>query len=78
MSTVHDKNDEPIEVGDTVSTKFRGGKRAGVVKEVVLDEEEAAAKGVKHPPKVIFKDQHGHEVAHNPGTLVHGDDPKKK
>ncbi len=66
MSTVNDKNDEPIKPGDTVSTKFRGGKRAGVVKEVVLDEEDAAAKGVhvKHPPKVMFKDQHGECTAH--------------
>ncbi|CAG7853231.1 SubName: Full=Uncharacterized protein {ECO:0000313/EMBL:CCA72921.1} [Serendipita indica DSM 11827] len=70
-----DKKGEPIEVGDEVSTKIRGGKRTGVVSDIVASKEEAEAKGVKNPPKVLFEDQHGHQVAHNPQTLVHGENP---
>jgi len=39
------------------------------VDKVVMSEEEAKKENVKNPPKVIFEDQHGHHVAHNPGTL---------
>jgi len=45
---VMDKNGEQINVGDTVSSKSCGGKP-----------EDAEKKGVKHPPKVLFEDQHG-------------------
>ncbi|KAG8834614.1 hypothetical protein FRC17_008095 [Serendipita sp. 399] len=71
-----DKEGEPIEIGDEVATKMRGGKRTGVVADIVTSKEEADRKGVKNPPKVLFEDQHGHQVAHNPGTLVHGEEPK--
>lgn len=54
-----DKQGEPIHVGDTVSTRIRGGKRTGVVSDIVETSEEADQKGVKNPPKVIFEDQHG-------------------
>lgn len=68
---VYDKQGNPIEVGDEVVTKMRGGKRQGVVcihlslrdtiwswqeswkaEDIVMSEEEAKEKGVKHPPKV--------------------------
>ncbi|KFX89935.1 hypothetical protein V495_05966 [Pseudogymnoascus sp. VKM F-4514 (FW-929)] len=66
---VEDKTGNPIEEGDTVFTKIRGGKREGEADQIVLDEEEARKEQVKNPPKVLFKDQHGHAVAHNPETL---------
>lgn len=56
---VMDKNGEQINVGDTVSSKSRGGKHAGVVTDIVETPEDAEKKGVKHPPKVLFEDQHG-------------------
>jgi len=72
-----DKRDQPIQEGDKVSSHFRGGKREGVVEQIVTNEDEAAEVdsdvNVKNPPKVIFTDQHGHKVAHNPGTLSHID-----
>ncbi|KAF2266658.1 hypothetical protein CC78DRAFT_122354 [Lojkania enalia] len=71
-----DKNDqvlskqgEPIEEGDHVYTKIRGGRHEGDVENVVKTEDEAKEYGVKHPAKVLFTDQKGKEVAHNPGTL---------
>ncbi|KDR74625.1 hypothetical protein GALMADRAFT_70604 [Galerina marginata CBS 339.88] len=64
-----DKLGHEISVGDHVYTKFRGGKREGEVEEIVKTAEEAEKAGVKNPPKILFKDQHGHQVAHNPGTL---------
>ncbi|KAE9370854.1 hypothetical protein N431DRAFT_484985 [Stipitochalara longipes BDJ] len=75
---VEDKSGNPIEVGDTVFTKIRGGKREGEVDKIVMTEDEAKSEEVKNPPKVLFKDQHGHHVAHNPGTLeiVEGDEAK--
>lgn len=54
-----DKEGEPIEIGDEVATKMRGGKRTGVVADIVATQEEADRKGVKNPPKVLFEDQHG-------------------
>ncbi|KAI0706497.1 hypothetical protein C8Q76DRAFT_818918 [Earliella scabrosa] len=73
---VQDKEGRPIEVGDTVGTKFRGGKREGQVEAVLENERDVqdhASDGVsiKNPPKVVFTDQHGHRVSHNPGTLSH-------
>ncbi|PMD25890.1 hypothetical protein NA56DRAFT_564232 [Hyaloscypha hepaticicola] len=75
---VEDKKGNPIEVGDTVYTKIRGGKRVGEVDKVVMSETEAKREDVKNSPKVLFQDQHGHHVAHNPGTLevVEGKDEK--
>jgi hypothetical protein len=49
---VKDKDGEPIEVGDTVWTKFRGGKREGEVDKIVTTKEEAQEESVKNPPKV--------------------------
>ncbi|TPX09582.1 uncharacterized protein E0L32_009183 [Thyridium curvatum] len=71
MPTVKDQDSKPIKEGDTVWTKIRGGKREGEVERVVTSEEEAKSEGVKNPPKVLFTDQHGHDVAHNPETLQH-------
>ncbi|KAK6992940.1 hypothetical protein R3P38DRAFT_3078418 [Favolaschia claudopus] len=67
--SILDKNNEGIHEGDEVWTKFRGGKREGVVDKIVTTQSEAEDAGVKNPPKVLFTDQHGHDVAHNPGTL---------
>ncbi|KAI9694308.1 MAG: hypothetical protein M1820_009032 [Bogoriella megaspora] len=66
---VHSKEGEPIEEGDHVYTKIRGGRREGDVDKVVISEEEAKEEGVKNPPKVLFTDQKGKDVAHNPETL---------
>ncbi|KFY35139.1 hypothetical protein V494_06179 [Pseudogymnoascus sp. VKM F-4513 (FW-928)] len=66
---VEDKTGTPIEVGDTVFTKIRGGKREGEADKIALDEKDAKKEQVKNPPKVLFQDQHGHNVAHNPETL---------
>ncbi|KAF8638974.1 hypothetical protein AX17_001806 [Amanita inopinata Kibby_2008] len=74
-SEVHDRHGRPIHIGDIVSSRARGGKQCGKVTNIVLTEEEAQEKGVKHPPKVIFVDQHGHSITHNPGVLVHGENP---
>jgi hypothetical protein len=54
-----DKEGKPIKIGDQVATKMRGGKRTGVVSDIVTTQEEADKKGVKNPPKVLFEDQHG-------------------
>ncbi|RPB19595.1 hypothetical protein L211DRAFT_814173 [Terfezia boudieri ATCC MYA-4762] len=67
---VRDKTGSPIHPGDHVETKYRGGKREGKVEKIVLSKEEAGKEGVKNPPKVIYHDQHGHRVAHNPQTLT--------
>ncbi|KAK1766535.1 hypothetical protein QBC33DRAFT_103600 [Phialemonium atrogriseum] len=72
-SNIKDKNSEPINEGDHVWTKIRGGRHEGDVQKIVTTEAEAKKEGVKHPPKVLFTDQHGHNVAHNPGTLQHKD-----
>ncbi|CAG8609741.1 12573_t:CDS:2 [Cetraspora pellucida] len=62
--------EKDIQPGDYVSTPFRGGTRQGYTKKIVKTNEEAKENPiVKRPPKVIFDDQHGHEVAHNPSTL---------
>ncbi|TRM59600.1 hypothetical protein BD626DRAFT_408881, partial [Schizophyllum amplum] len=75
-SQVKDKNGEPIHVGDTVASKARGGRQYGEVTDVVTTKEEADEVGAKNPPKVLYEDQHGHTVSHNPGTVVHGTEPK--
>ncbi|KAJ9165164.1 hypothetical protein NKR19_g671 [Coniochaeta hoffmannii] len=68
---VKDKNGEPIKEGDGVFTKIRGGTHTGTVEKIVTTKEEAEKEGVKNPPKVLYTDQHGHHVNHNPGTLQH-------
>lgn len=52
-----DKLGKPIHAGDQVWTRFRGGKREGVA-------QKADEKG-----RIIYEDQHGHEVAHYGETL---------
>lgn len=90
---VKDKQGQPIQEGDNVWTRARGGKREGTVEKVVTSKSEADEEGVKNPPKVrfphlfgstkmltkqvLFTDQHGHHVAHNPGTLKHGNGESK-
>ncbi|KAF2256363.1 hypothetical protein BU26DRAFT_445100 [Trematosphaeria pertusa] len=63
------KQGEPIQEGDHVYTKIRGGRHEGDVEKIVTTKEEADQEGVKNPPKVLFTDQRGKDVAHNPGTL---------
>ncbi|OAA58179.1 hypothetical protein ISF_06718 [Cordyceps fumosorosea ARSEF 2679] len=46
-----DKNFKPIEVGDHVLTPIRGGCREGDVSQLIHNEEEAEAAGLKNPPK---------------------------
>ncbi|KAK3939372.1 hypothetical protein QBC46DRAFT_315974 [Diplogelasinospora grovesii] len=68
---IKDKYGKPIKEGDHVYTRIRGGRQEGDVYKIVTSQEEAEKEGVKHPPKVLFIDQHGHRVSHNPGTLQH-------
>nr|XP_036582323.1 uncharacterized protein CTRU02_07889 [Colletotrichum truncatum]KAF6790983.1 hypothetical protein CTRU02_07889 [Colletotrichum truncatum] len=68
---ISDKEGKPVKEGDEVFTPIRGGRHEGTVEKIVISEEEAESEGVKHPPKVLFTDQHGHDVSHNPGTLRH-------
>ncbi|WVQ82226.1 hypothetical protein IAT38_004354 [Cryptococcus sp. DSM 104549] len=69
MSDVTDKQGNPIEIGDTVTMKYRAGKLEGEVTDIAATEEEAKEKGVKNPPKVFF-DQKGKEVHHNADTVT--------
>ncbi|CCM02293.1 uncharacterized protein FIBRA_04381 [Fibroporia radiculosa] len=83
MKEVQSKEGRSIEIGDTVTTRFRGGKHEGKVEAVIRSEQDLEDAGdlgvvVKNPPKVIFTDQHGHRVAHNPGTLTHVDDSRSE
>ncbi|KAK4160860.1 hypothetical protein QBC43DRAFT_347036 [Cladorrhinum sp. PSN259] len=73
MPEIKDKNDEPIHEGDHVFARARGGRHEGEVERIVTTEEEAKEEGVKHPPKVLYTDQHGHHVSHNPGAIEHGE-----
>ncbi|KAH8903912.1 hypothetical protein BR93DRAFT_918006 [Coniochaeta sp. PMI_546] len=68
---IKDKNGVPIKEGEEVFTKIRGGTHTGIVEKIVTTKEEAEKEGVKNPPKVLYTDQHGHHVSHNPGTLQH-------
>ncbi|KAL2167535.1 hypothetical protein VTG60DRAFT_1121 [Thermothelomyces hinnuleus] len=72
-SELRDKNNEPINVGDHVFARARGGSHEGDVEKIVTSKEDAEKEGVKHPPKVLYTDQHGHHVQHNPGVLQHGE-----
>ncbi|KAF1960509.1 hypothetical protein CC80DRAFT_488824 [Byssothecium circinans] len=71
------KQGEPIKEGDHVYTKIRGGRHEGDVEKIVTSEQEAKEENVKNPPKVLFTDQKGKPVAHNPGTLDIVDDGGK-
>ncbi|KAL4919370.1 hypothetical protein BDW62DRAFT_199976 [Aspergillus aurantiobrunneus] len=68
-SKVQDKNGQDIEAGDYVFTRVRGGSHQGKVEKIVTGEAEAEQEDVRNAPKAIYNDQHGHRVAHNPGTL---------
>ncbi|SPQ24427.1 f674fb83-23b0-43b3-a18f-8c6045a6d6f0 [Thermothielavioides terrestris] len=76
-SEIKDKNAEPINEGDHVFARSRGGRHEGEVEKIVTSKEEAEKEGVKHPPKVLFTDQHGHKIEHNPGVLQHGEYKQK-
>ncbi|KAL2218024.1 hypothetical protein M432DRAFT_616185 [Thermoascus aurantiacus ATCC 26904] len=69
VERVQDKRGENIKEGDYVFTKYRGGSHEGEVEKIVMDERGAREEGVANPPKVVYTDQHGHKVAHNPSTL---------
>ncbi|KAG7091947.1 hypothetical protein E1B28_008337 [Marasmius oreades] len=69
QTEVLSKQGESIEVGDHVYTPFRGGRHEGDVEKIVRTAEEAKKENVKNPPKVLFTDQNGKFVSHNPGTL---------
>ncbi|EON62673.1 hypothetical protein W97_01897 [Coniosporium apollinis CBS 100218] len=49
---VKSKEGEPINEGDHVYTKYRGGRHEGDVEKIVTTKEEAEEEGVKNPPKV--------------------------
>ncbi|KAH9838721.1 uncharacterized protein C8Q71DRAFT_543282 [Rhodofomes roseus] len=74
---IEGKDGQPIEVGHTVSTRFRVGTREGEVEAIVENQEEAKqfsaelGTAVRNPPKGVFTDQHGCHVAHNPEALTH-------
>ncbi|PVH91887.1 hypothetical protein DM02DRAFT_702558 [Periconia macrospinosa] len=74
---VFSKQGEPIEEDDHVYTKIRGGRHEGDVEKIVISEQEAKKENLKNPPKVLFTDQKGKPVAHNPGTLDIVDDSGK-
>ncbi|TFY78597.1 hypothetical protein EWM64_g5420 [Hericium alpestre] len=75
---VVDRDGQPIHVGEKVWSHLRGGRQEGVVEAVLLSQEDIHNVGdigvvIKHPPKVIFTDQHGHKVSHNPDALMHAE-----
>ncbi|CAG8629052.1 1856_t:CDS:2, partial [Diversispora eburnea] len=71
--------EKDIQPGDYVSTRFRGGSRQGYVEEIVKNEEQAKEHPeVIRPPKVVFTDQHGHKVAHNPTTLTNHEEKSER
>jgi len=51
-SEVRDKKGEPIQEGEHVFARSRGGRHEGEVEKVVTSKEEAEKERVKHPPKV--------------------------
>jgi hypothetical protein len=51
-SSVKDKDGKPIEQGDSVWTRIRGGRHEGEVEQVATTEQEAKDANVKNPPKV--------------------------
>ncbi|KAK9777760.1 hypothetical protein SCAR479_05443 [Seiridium cardinale] len=83
--SIHDKTGEPIEEGDHVYTKIRGGRHEGDVEKIVTSTAEAKKEGVKNPPKVgassffssMVPNQKGKDVAHNPETLEVKEQPQE-
>ncbi|KAH7105074.1 hypothetical protein BKA62DRAFT_435746 [Auriculariales sp. MPI-PUGE-AT-0066] len=81
-SSVTDKEGCDINVGDHVFTPFRGGTREGDVQAIYTDSTTKPADGdagevtvdVKNPPKVVFTNQRGKQVSHNPQALTHKED----
>ncbi|KAL2111722.1 hypothetical protein VUR80DRAFT_9443 [Thermomyces stellatus] len=71
MTDIQDKDGRAIRRGDQVYTPIRGGKHEGMVDKIVTSENDAAEEGVKRPPKVLYTNQRGKAVAHNPATLQH-------
>jgi hypothetical protein len=53
-SEIKDKNGEPINEGDHVFARSRGGRHEGDVEKIVTSKEDAEKEGVKHPPKVCI------------------------
>lgn len=51
-SSVKDKDGKPIEQGDSVWTRIRGGRHEGEVEQVATTGQEAKDANVKNPPKV--------------------------
>lgn len=51
-SPVKDKAGKPIEHGDHVWTRIRGGRREGDVEQVATTDQEAKDANIKNPPKV--------------------------
>ncbi|KAF9253180.1 hypothetical protein DTO013E5_432 [Penicillium roqueforti] len=70
VEEIQDKNGKDITEGDFVYTKYRGGSHEGKVEMIIRDQASAQQEGVASYPKVIYTDQHGHRVAHNPITLT--------
>ncbi|CDM30919.1 unnamed protein product [Penicillium roqueforti FM164] len=64
VEEIQDKNGKDITEGDFVYTKYRGGSHEGKVEMIIRDQASAQQEGV------IYTDQHGHRVAHNPITLT--------
>lgn len=54
-SQAKDKTGQPIQEGDHVWTKIRGGRHEGDVDRVVETDKEARDAGVKNPPKVSYE-----------------------
>lgn len=66
--TLYDKDGIPIQIGDIVASRQRGGKHFGKVIDIVTTEQAAEERGVKHPPKVLFYTQKGEYI--NPPVWV--------
>ena len=52
MSKAKDNQSKPIEEGDQVRTKMRGGKHEGGAEKNVSAEKQAEKEDIKNPPKV--------------------------
>ncbi|KAL1994583.1 hypothetical protein VTN49DRAFT_2053 [Thermomyces lanuginosus] len=59
VERVLDKQGEPINEGDFVRTRYRGGEHKGEVDRIVMDEKGAQEEGVANPPKVFPKRRAG-------------------
>ncbi|KIJ51228.1 hypothetical protein M422DRAFT_142039, partial [Sphaerobolus stellatus SS14] len=68
-----DKEGIPIHLGDYVKARFREGNVCSISDKERITKSDLICPTVKHPPKVIFTDQRGNQVSHNPSAIVHGD-----